>query len=91
MYALLVIIIVIAILIMLLFSEYGREIIIGVLLTVAISSGIFLTGIGMGLIYLVFWLLEVLGVINDNPIEYFLFYLLWEWFDTIAQLDFFRE
>lgn len=39
--------------------------------------------------YVIFWLFEQLGILQDNPAEYFLHSII-EWFETLALLDFVR-
>ena len=47
-------------------------------------------GSALGLVYLVFWLLESLGLLNENPADYFIHNILFGWLESFSLLDIFR-
>ena len=72
------------------FAEYGVQFGIGAALVGSVAA-VFIGGgcIALGL-YSIFWILEITGLLDDNPIEYFLTHVLVEWYQTLSVMEFVR-
>ena len=57
-----------------------------------VSLLILLVGAGsvLGAIYFVFWLMESLGLLEENPVDFFIHNILSGWLESLALLDIFR-
>ena len=74
-----------------LWGEYGADILLGIFLLVFFGSVYMGIGLFIGGTYLFFYILEETGAIDDNPIENFIFNVLYEWYLTLSNLDIIRN
>lgn len=72
------------------FGEYGAEVAICAVI-IAISFSIFFAfGSIAGGLYLIFYILEEAGVMDDNPVEYFFTVAFDEWLASFGAIDWVR-